>query len=175
VAGVPVALADEGALATLDLPVGVARIGGADALESLATRDDVDLVVVGTGGLVSLRPVMAALGAGKVVATANKETLVAGGHLVMPLARELAAGMAGMEEGLDCGAAYEGNAYADAALPSLPKTLRDAVELLDKSRLARRALGDGVVDFYVHTGRLEVAAFDNAVTDWERVRYFERI
>ena len=53
----------------------------------LATRDDVDLVVVATGGVVSLRPVLAALRAGKVVATANKETLVAGGHLVMPVAR----------------------------------------------------------------------------------------
>ena len=60
-------------------------------LEALATRDDVDLVVVGTGGVVSLRPVLAALAAGKVVATANKETLVAGGHLVMPAARALAA------------------------------------------------------------------------------------
>jgi 1-deoxy-D-xylulose-5-phosphate reductoisomerase len=48
-------------------------------------------VVVGTGGIVSLVPVVAALGAGKVVATANKETLVAGGHLVMPLARARAA------------------------------------------------------------------------------------
>jgi 1-deoxy-D-xylulose-5-phosphate reductoisomerase len=62
-----------------------------DGLAELATRDDVDLVVVGTGGIVSLRPVIAALEAGKVVATANKETLVAGGHLVMPLARDLAA------------------------------------------------------------------------------------
>ncbi len=60
------------------------------ALVELATRDDVDLVVVATGGIVSLRPVLAALDAGKVVATANKETLVAGGHLVMPLARGLA-------------------------------------------------------------------------------------
>ena len=48
-------------------------------------------MVIGTGGVVSLRPVLAALRAGKVVATANKETLVAGGHLVMPLARRLAA------------------------------------------------------------------------------------
>jgi 1-deoxy-D-xylulose-5-phosphate reductoisomerase len=47
----------------------------------------VDLVVVATGGIVSLRPVLAALRAGKVVATANKETLVAGGHLVMAEAR----------------------------------------------------------------------------------------
>ena len=69
-----------------------AVVGPSDAaLVELATRDDVDLVVVATGGIVSLRPVLAALRAGKVVATANKETLVAGGHLVMPLARDLAA------------------------------------------------------------------------------------
>jgi len=59
-------------------------------LVEIAAADDVDLVIVATGGLVSLRAVLAALAAGKVVATANKETLVAGGHLVMPLARALA-------------------------------------------------------------------------------------
>ena len=47
-----------------------------------------------TGGIVSLRPVLAALAAGKIVATANKETLVAGGHLVMPLAARRAADVA---------------------------------------------------------------------------------
>jgi len=77
--------------AALDLPAGCAQVRGSDALEALATRDDVDLVLVGTGGVVSLRPVLAALGAGKVVATANKETLVAGGHLVMAEARARAA------------------------------------------------------------------------------------
>src|SRR6478672_11615375 len=82
-----VALGDGAALDGLDLAPGTERIGGPDALEALATRDDVDLVVVATGGVVSLGPVLAALRAGKVVATANKETLVAAGHLVMPLAR----------------------------------------------------------------------------------------
>ena len=53
--------------------------GDPDALSELASAPDVDLVVVATGGVVSLRPVLAALRAGKVVATANKETLVAGG------------------------------------------------------------------------------------------------
>jgi 1-deoxy-D-xylulose-5-phosphate reductoisomerase len=73
----------------------VATVAPSDStLVELATRDDVDLVVVATGGIVSLRPVMAALQAGKVVATANKETLVAGGHLVMPEARRLAATIA---------------------------------------------------------------------------------
>jgi 1-deoxy-D-xylulose-5-phosphate reductoisomerase len=86
-----VALAEGDALAGLELPVGTDRIAGEDALIELAMRDDVDLVVVATGGIVSLRPVLAALRAGKVVATANKETLVAGGHLVMPEARRLAA------------------------------------------------------------------------------------
>ena len=89
-----VALADDAGLTGLDLPPGTARVRGPDALVELATRDDVDLVVVGTGGVVSLRPVLAALAAGKVVATANKETLVAGGHLVMPRARALAEAVA---------------------------------------------------------------------------------
>ncbi len=91
----PAAVALPGAnAARLDLPAGAELIGGEDALEALATRPDVDMVVVATSGLVALRSVLAALGAGKVVATANKETLVAGGHLVMPLVRELAARVA---------------------------------------------------------------------------------
>jgi 1-deoxy-D-xylulose-5-phosphate reductoisomerase len=85
-----VSLADERAATRLDLPAGVARVSGDDALETIVARPDVDLVLVATGGLVALRSVLAALRAGKIVATANKETLVAGGHLVMPLARALA-------------------------------------------------------------------------------------
>jgi 1-deoxy-D-xylulose-5-phosphate reductoisomerase len=85
-----------GSNAHLDLPSHVLREPGTgdEALVALATRDDVDLVVVATGGIVSLRPVLAALAAGKVVATANKETLVAGGHLVIPVARARAAAVA---------------------------------------------------------------------------------
>ena len=86
-----IALASATGPSRLDLAPGVEdRSGDADALIALATRGDVALVVVGTSGIVSLRPVLAALEAGKVVATANKETLVAGGHLVMPIAARLA-------------------------------------------------------------------------------------
>jgi 1-deoxy-D-xylulose-5-phosphate reductoisomerase len=81
------AMGDPAASTALEVPPGTDLLAGPDALIDMATRDDVDVVVVATGGIVSLRPVLAALGTGKIVATANKETLVAGGHLVMPLAR----------------------------------------------------------------------------------------
>lgn len=87
----------------------------------------------------------------------------------------IAAGMAGIEENLDCGPAYEGNAYMDQSLRALPQTLRQATDLLDQSRMARKAFGDAVIDFYVHTARLECLASEQAVTDWERRRYFEQI
>ncbi|MBF8289871.1 MAG: 1-deoxy-D-xylulose 5-phosphate reductoisomerase [Chloroflexi bacterium] len=87
-----VVLADPDARADLgDLPPGTAVDVGDAALEALAGSGDLDLLVVGTGGMVSLGPVLAALRRGTAVATANKETLVAGGHLVMPLANTLAA------------------------------------------------------------------------------------
>ncbi len=92
-----VAIADDAT--DLDMPPGVTRVQGEDALVELATRSDVDLVIVGTGGVVSLRPTLAALRAGKVVATANKETLVAGGHLVMAEARAQAAARATADPG----------------------------------------------------------------------------
>jgi len=93
----------------------------------------------------------------------------------LAFAATLAAGQAGIEEQLDCGQPYKGNAYLDAKLASLPGYLREATDLLDQSKLGRTAFGDDVIDFYVHTARLEVKAFDNAVTDWEKLRYFERI
>jgi 1-deoxy-D-xylulose-5-phosphate reductoisomerase len=70
-----------------------------DALAELAARDDVEIVVVGTSGVISLRPVLAGLRAGKIVATANKETLVMAGHLVMAEARERASEVAARDRG----------------------------------------------------------------------------
>ena len=93
----------------------------------------------------------------------------------LAFAAMLAAGSAGIAEQLDCGEIYQGNAYADPKLLALPSTLRQAGTLLNESRFARQTFGDDVVDFYVRTAVLEADAFDNAVTDWERIRYFERI
>jgi glutamine synthetase len=53
--------------------------------------------------------------------------------------------------------------------------LHQAAHLLDGSVLAREAFGDDVIDHYVNAARVEIAAFDAAVTDWERVRGFERM
>jgi glutamine synthetase len=93
----------------------------------------------------------------------------------LAFAATLAAGLAGIAEQLDCGNRYDGNAYVDPKLAALPSSLREAADLLDSSKLARAAFGNDVIDFYVHTARLEVQAFNNSVTDWEKVRYFERI
>jgi glutamine synthetase len=93
----------------------------------------------------------------------------------LAFAATLIAGMAGIDEQLDCGELYEGNAYADEKLPALPESLQEASALLDGSRLARQSLGNAVVEYYVHTARLEQKAWNNSVTDWERQRYFERI
>ncbi len=93
----------------------------------------------------------------------------------LAFAAMLAAGMAGLDEKLDCGDEYSGNAYVDPSLARLPATLRDGLELFEHSKLARAAFGGEVVEFYAHHARLEVRAFDDAVTDWEKRRYFEQI
>lgn len=87
----------------------------------------------------------------------------------------IAAGLAGVEGGLDCGEAYRGNAYVDENLEALPSTLREAGEFLAGSKLARSAFGESVVEFLVHSARMEMSAFEGAVTDWERRRYFEQM
>ena len=93
----------------------------------------------------------------------------------LAFAAMLAAGLAGVEENLDCGEEYKGNAYVDPKLARLPHSLRDATDLFAASGMARAAFGDNVVDFYAHHARLEQEAFGNAVTDWEKRRYFEQI
>ena len=93
----------------------------------------------------------------------------------LAFAATIACGLQGVREKRDCGAPYEGNAYRDESLTSLPGSLEEAGERLNQSPFARKVFGDAVVDFYVHTARLEHKAFRESITDWERRRYFERI
>ena len=86
----------------------------------------------------------------------------------------IATGMAGVDEKLEIGAPHAGDAYGGKALPEVPKTLRDATAALDRSELLRKALGDAVVDHYVHTAKWEQFEYDRRITDWELMRGFER-
>jgi glutamine synthetase len=102
----------------------------------------------------------------------------AGGSDLNPylaLSAIIAAGLHGVEQGLELEPAYEGNAYLAHDKPRLPASLRDARDLFASSPVARAAFGDEVVDHYAHAATVELAAFDSAVTDWERVRGFERL
>jgi glutamine synthetase len=65
--------------------------------------------------------------------------------------------------------------YHAAELPHVPRTLSEALGLFANSEFNQRTLGADVVEHYTHFFRTEQAAYDKAVTDWERRRYFERI
>jgi glutamine synthetase len=86
----------------------------------------------------------------------------------------MAAGLAGIEQKLTLEPAYVGDAYQDKALREVPKTLREAMQLMNSSKMLRQAFGDGVIDHYVHTAEWEQFEYDRRITDWELKRGFER-
>ncbi|MGE3295013.1 MAG: glutamine synthetase, partial [Geminicoccaceae bacterium] len=86
----------------------------------------------------------------------------------------LAGGLHGIENGLALGAEFQGDAYQSGDVPSVPRTLHEALDRLARSEILRAAFGDEVIEHYLHAGRWEQAVYDKAVTDWELVRYFER-
>ncbi len=109
-------------------------------------------------------------------ASLRVECRVPGGDVnpYLALAAMIAGGLFGIEHELELEPEFVGNAY-DSDKPRLPTTLRDATRLFATSRVARDAFGDEVVDHYANMARVEVEAFDAAVTDWERYRGFERL
>jgi len=86
----------------------------------------------------------------------------------------IAAGIAGIEEGLDLPAPHQGDVYEAEHAEEVPTTLREATETLRNSTMLRKALGDDVVDHYVRCASWEQEEFDRVVTDWEIARGFER-
>jgi glutamine synthetase len=105
------------------------------------------------------------------------ECRVPGGDVnpYLAVAALLAGGLYGMERGLEPPDPYAGNAYAATGVERLPATLAEAAALFGESALAREAFGDDVVAHYLNNARVELAAFNAAVTDWERMRGFERL
>lgn len=105
------------------------------------------------------------------------ECRVGGGDLnpYLAFAAQLSAGIKGIEEKLPLPPEFVGDAYnPKEKIQEIPKTLRSAIDLLDKSKMLRDAFSDDVVDHYVHAGRHEQSEYDKKVTDWEIMRGFER-
>ena len=90
-------------------------------------------------------------------------------------AATLAAGLDGIERRTEPPKMFTGDVYAAVDLPTVPRTLRDATDRLAESAWARATFGEDAHAHYVHFFRSEQQAYDSAVTDWERRRYFERI
>jgi glutamine synthetase len=104
------------------------------------------------------------------------ENRVPGGDVnpYLAVAALIAAGLHGIENELPLEPPLSGNAYGTDN-PRVPSNMRDAAQLLAESKLAREAFGDEVVTHYLNNARVELAAYDAAVTDWERIRGFERL
>ena len=86
----------------------------------------------------------------------------------------IAAGLAGIDEKLELQKPFVGDAYQAARLPEIPKTLREATETMARSKMLKAALGEEVIEHYVHTARWEQFEYDRRITDWELHRGFER-
>lgn len=93
----------------------------------------------------------------------------------LTFAAALASGFNGIAEKVEPPECFSGDLYEATEIPRVPKTLADAVELFAHSAFAKQAFGEEVVEHYAHFFRTEQDAFNIAVTDWERKRYFERI
>jgi glutamine synthetase len=109
-------------------------------------------------------------------ASLRVENRVPGGDVnpYLAVAAMIAAGLHGIDNELPLEPAVEGNAYLDTGA-RVPHTLRDALELWQKSDLASQAFGAEVVEHYANYASVELAAYDAAVTDWELRRCFERL
>jgi len=93
----------------------------------------------------------------------------------LALSAIIASGLHGVDRGLELEPPLEGNAYVAAERPRVPPTLARARALFSASDVARVAFGDDVVEHYLNAADVELDAFQSAVTDWERVRGFERL
>ena len=104
------------------------------------------------------------------------ECRVPGGDVnpYLSIAALVAGAVKGIDEQLPLEDELIGNAY-DSGKPRVPSTLREAGDLFMGSAFARVAFTDEVVDHYANFARVELEAYDAAVTDWERFRGFERL
>jgi glutamine synthetase len=103
------------------------------------------------------------------------ENRIPGGDVnpYLAFAALLAAGLDGIERGLELPPPLEGNAYESDA-ERFPHSLREAIAALEDGALARAAFGDDVVEHFLNYARTEQRLFDKVVTCYERERMYER-
>ncbi len=87
------------------------------------------------------------------------------------MASQIAAGLDGIERGLDPGVPDASPYEADK--PRLPASLMEAAAALKQSEMFRRTFGDGFVDYFLGVKQSEIDRFLSHVTDWEQREYFE--
>jgi glutamine synthetase len=106
---------------------------------------------------------------------ARVETRIPGADVnpYLAFAALIASGLHGIEQGLELGPAFEGNAY-ESDVQRFPHSLREAIDRLERSTVARTLLGGEVIDHYLNYARTEQRLFDEVVTCYERERLFER-
>ncbi len=92
----------------------------------------------------------------------------------LAFAAQIAAGIAGIEAGLELEAEFKGDVYAARRARQVPTTLREAMGAFKRSKMMRAAFGDFVVEHYHHAAQWEQDEYDRRVTDWEIARCFER-
>lgn len=87
----------------------------------------------------------------------------------------IASGLYGIKNKIDIPDPIMGNASEIAEVQRLPKTLLEATDLLEKSKIARELFGEDVVEHYLTAAKNEINDYFLEVTDWERRKYFEFI
>ena len=92
----------------------------------------------------------------------------------LALSAMIAAGLHGIENELALEPVFEGNAY-ESDKPRVPRNIYDARDAFAESGMVGHAFGAEVVDHYLNRAKVEIDAFESAVTDWERFRGFERL
>jgi glutamine synthetase len=104
------------------------------------------------------------------------ECRIPGGDMNPYLAQSaiIAAGLSGIERAMTLLPEHRGDAYGSEKAPEVPGNLRDAADAMNTSAMLRAAMGDAVIDHYVHAARHEAAEADRSVTDWDLRRGFER-
>ena len=93
----------------------------------------------------------------------------------LAFAGAIAGGLHGIRNRLELAPPYAGNGYTADDIPRIPWNIADAIELWERSEVARQCFGDDVHHHVLVTAKAEWQAFNRTVTDWERRRYWELI